>query len=122
MLIQIFLVIFFVFAMVKVIGRWRGGELSARAAVLWILFWLAGVVVVILPHSTSYFANLLGVGRGVDLAVYLSVALLFFAVFRLTVRIERLNKDITKLTRRTALEEKELPLSNSPLIKGRENL
>lgn len=107
MLIQIFLVIFFLFAMAKVVGRWRAGELSVRGMILWILFWLAGVVIVALPNSTSYFAHLLGVGRGVDLAVYVSVALLFFVVFRLTVRIERLNKDITKLTRKTALEDKD---------------
>ena len=36
--------------------------------------------------------------------IYVSIPALFYAVFRLLVRTERLNRDITQLTRALALE------------------
>ncbi len=105
-LIQILLILFFLFAALKVIGRFRAGDLSWRGMLAWVLFWILALVVVLLPNSTFYFAHLVGIGRGADLVIYLGLAGLFFMIFRLMVKIERMNKDITKLTRKIALEDK----------------
>ena len=102
---QILLVIFFLFALVKVIGRFRAGDLSKKGLVLWSLFWLAAIIVVLMPNSTAYLAKLAGIGRGADLVVYISLAAIFFILFRLMIKIELLNKDITKLTRKIALDK-----------------
>jgi hypothetical protein len=107
-LIQIFLVLFFFFAILKVAGRCRAGDLSLSAAIVWIVFWLAAAVIVIVPNSTAYFAKIFGIGRGADLVVYLSLALLFFIIFRLMVKVEKLNKEITLLVRQMALKNKDL--------------
>lgn len=107
LIIQILLVIFFLFALIKVIGRWRAGDLSKGGMILWSLFWLAAAVVVVLPNSTAYLAKLVGIGRGADLVVYTALAGIFFIIFRLMMRIEMMNKDITKLARKMALDEKD---------------
>lgn len=107
MVIQTLLIIFFLFALVKVIGRWRAGDLTKAGLVWWSLFWVVAAVVVLLPNSTAYFAKLVGIGRGADLVVYLSLAGIFFIIFRLMIKIESLNKDITKLTRKIALKDKD---------------
>ena len=106
MVIQILLVIFFLFALIKVVGRFRAGDLSKGGLVWWSLFWVVAGVVVMLPNSTAYFAKLVGIGRGADLVVYVSLVAIFFMVFRLMMKVEMLNKDITKLTRKMALGEK----------------
>ena len=105
LVIQILLVIFFLFALVKVIGRFRAGDLGKVGLVWWSLFWIAAGVVVLLPNSTAYFAKLVGIGRGADLVVYVSLAGIFFIIFRLVIKVEMLNKDITKLTRKIALDD-----------------
>lgn len=112
LLIQILLVIFFLFAFSKVVGRYQAREISARAAVFWMFFWILAGVIVLLPDSTFYAARLVGVGRGVDLVIYVSLAAIFFIIFRLLVKINRMNKDITTLTRTLALreEKKQKPL------------
>lgn len=104
--IQIILVVFFLLVLVKVLARWRAKELTVGGAVLWVLFWLAAGVVVILPSTSSYFAGLVGIGRGADLVIYISLAVLFFLVFKLMIRLEHLNKDITELTRQLTLKNK----------------
>ncbi|MFA5062109.1 MAG: DUF2304 domain-containing protein [Patescibacteria group bacterium] len=106
MLIQVFLIIFFIFAIIKVISRYQAGELSWRGLSVWVLFWLAAGVVVLLPNSAAYLAKLVGIGRGADLVVYVALTLLFFVIFRLMIKIEQMNRNITKLTRQNALEEK----------------
>lgn len=105
--IQILLTIFFLFALIKVISRFWTGDLTVGGLVLWSVFWIAAGVVVLLPNSTAYFAKLVGIGRGADLVVYVSLAGIFFMIFRLMVKIELLNKDITKLTRKIALKNEE---------------
>ena len=108
-LIQSLLTIFFIFAIFKVVGRYRAGDLSWRGLVFWLLFWIAAGVVVVMPDSTSYFARIVGIGRGADLVVYVALALLFFMVFRLMVRLEKINRDITKVVRKNALNDVNKP-------------
>jgi len=64
------------------------------------------LLLAIKPDTASYFAKLLGIGRGVDLAIYLALIVLFYLQFRLMVRLEKNNREITKLTREKALEDK----------------
>lgn len=110
LIIQILLVIFFLFAVSKVIGRLKAGELTKKGATLWSLFWIIASIVVLLPNSTAYLAKTVGIGRGADLVVYLALAMIFFLIFKLMVRIEMLNRDITKLTRKISLNEKDKTL------------
>lgn len=105
--IQILLLFFFFFAILKIGGRWRGGEITGRGAILWVIFWLLAAVVALEPDATFYLARAVGIGRGADLVVYLALTLIFFLLFRIIVKVEKINRDITKLTRRMALKEKE---------------
>lgn len=105
MVIQILLIVFFLFALIKVVGRFRAGDLTKGGLIWWSLFWIAAAAVVLLPNSSAYFAKLVGIGRGADLVVYLSLAAIFFILFKLMIKIESLNKDITKLARKIALKD-----------------
>jgi len=108
--VQIILLLFFLFAVIKVVNRFRKKQLSLSRLILWIIFWLCAGVVVVQPNSTAYFADLLGVGRGADLVVYLSLAILFFINFQLYTKLEKAEREISKLTGELAIKkvEKEL--------------
>ncbi len=110
-IIQGVLVLFFLYALTRVWNRFRLHELSLSSALGWSFFWLAAMVVVVVPNSSAVFAKLVGIGRGADLIVYISLACVFFIIFRLTVRIERLNKQLTTIVRSHALVEAEKTLN-----------
>ncbi len=74
-------------------------------AVSWTLFWMLAAAVVWVPESTSRIARWVGIGRGVDVVVYTSVAVLFYMVFRIIVRIEKIERDITVIVRKHALQD-----------------
>lgn len=104
-LIQILLVLFFLYALSKVLRRYRSHELTAPLAGGWTLFWCLAIVAALVPNSTAWVAKVVGVGRGADLVVYVALAVLFYSLFRLTARVEKLNRDLTRLTRELALRE-----------------
>jgi hypothetical protein len=107
MLIQIILIIFIIFAISKVALRYKDKIISLQEFILWTVFWLMVGFVVLFPESTSLVANWVGVGRGVDLVIYISVLILFYLVFRTLVRLDKIEKDITKIVRQTALNKEE---------------
>lgn len=105
MVIQIVLVLFFLFVILKVLRRFRTGDIRGVEAVGWVFFWLVAAAVVSNPNSTLFLAKILGVGRGVDAVIYLSIALLFFLVFKIFVRLEKIERHITLLARQDALNQ-----------------
>jgi hypothetical protein len=56
------------------------------------------------PATASYLANFLGIGRGADLIVYLSVVVIFYLLFKIFVRINKIEKEITKVVREDAIK------------------
>lgn len=77
--------------------------LGIRGTAFWILFWLGVDLVVLFPNSSTILANQLGIGRGVDLILYVSVLLIFLVLFRLNVKIEGINRQISKIVRNNAI-------------------
>lgn len=101
--IQIFLLALVLFAVTRVYLRAKEKILSPKTALFWFLIWTAAAVGILLPTTTTNLAQIVGVGRGVDVIVYISLALLFYLVFRLYVMVEDLRHEITTLIRQIAL-------------------
>ncbi len=103
---QIIVDLFCLYAALRVAQKIRSRALSRRWGSFWMAFWLGGAIVISLPWTTSLLAARLGVTRGVDLVIYVSIIALFYLVFRLTLKIERQERQITKLVREIALRDK----------------
>jgi len=71
----------------------------------WILFWLTAGVVALLPQTADTVARLVGVGRGADVVTYASLIAIFYLIFRLYVKIEQVEGEITRLVRKLAMDE-----------------
>jgi hypothetical protein len=105
--IQIVLICFAVFAVSRVMIRYRRGNMRTVDLGLWLVFWVAVIVVAWLPDTTNLLARWLGVGRGVDTAMYLSLLVIFYLLFRSFAKIEDLDRQITRIVRANALREME---------------
>ncbi|MFH1946904.1 MAG: DUF2304 family protein [Candidatus Magasanikbacteria bacterium] len=99
--------LFALFAIWSVISKRKIGLLGPKGTIFWIIFWLLTCIFVWWPNSTVILANYLGIGRGTDLVLYVSLAIIFFVLFRLHVKIESIGRDITKVVRREVLDNKE---------------
>lgn len=105
LIIQVILILFFLIAIINVVKKYRDRSVTIASAAAWIGFWLVAGVVAMIPNATFYLANLVGITRGSDLVVYSALVLMFFLFFRLTVKVESMNKNITRLARDSALQD-----------------
>lgn len=103
--VQLILAFFLFFAVSRAYLRFKEGTIKFGAFLFWIGLWLLALFSIFYPDFTTYWAQLLGIGRGVDAILYISIALLFYLIFRTNVMIENLREEISRLTREIALKE-----------------
>ena len=111
--IQIILTCFAVFAISRVLIRFRRGGLRLPNLGLWLLFWVLVVVATLRPEATDLLARWVGVGRGVDTAMYLGFLMIFYLVFRLFTKLEDLDRQLTRVVRANAIKDAEAQLTAS---------
>jgi len=105
-LIQILLVAFALFAFSRVFLRFKDKKMTVNEFIFWTLIWLGAAVIVILPNSLGYISKLLGISRPVDVIIYLSIAVMFYLIFKLYIKIETAEQEITKIVRERAIKKK----------------
>jgi hypothetical protein len=66
-------------------------------------FFMMGIIFVINPSITQGIASFFGVGRGVDLIVYLLLLTFFFLFIALFYKSRNLDKTLIELVRRRAV-------------------
>jgi hypothetical protein len=80
-------------------GGPKGGTWLVRIGV-----WMAAAIAVAQPLLLQHLANLLGIGRGTDVLLYLLVFAFFGTSFFLYARTVVLQRQLTQLVRRYALD------------------
>ena len=103
LLIQTLLVAFSLYMLSRVALRFREGFMDPVHAFFWSAAWLSVIVVALLPQITSYVATLVGVGRGADLVMYISLVALFYLIFRMFLYMKQMERCITAMVRDSAL-------------------
>lgn len=103
--IQSVLVLFIIFAASRAVLQFRGGTIRFGAMLFWIMVWAVAILAIIYPEQTTQFAKVVGIGRGVDVVLYVSIAILFYLVFRLHVYVEDLRSEISRLIREVSLKD-----------------
>jgi small membrane protein len=97
----------------------RGG-IRKRIATFWLLIWSAVGVAALWPRSTLIVARALGIGRGADLVMYSSVLAMLVGFFYIYTRFRRMDRSLTLLVRRLAVDNPVLPEAGPPPLDGRE--
>lgn len=103
--IQIVISVFALFAFTRTILQFKKGRLTFVWLLFWMLFWLGAVFVAVLPTTADMLAQFFGVGRGADVVIYLSLLVMFYLLFRVYVKIEQVETEITRLVRNRSIDE-----------------
>src|SRR3972149_4459435 len=106
MIVPVFVTIFVAFAVSRVFLRFRSGDMSLGEFLFWLGIWGAIEAVVWIPKFLDEIAHQIGIGRGIDAVVYGPVVLLFYLVYRIYVKAEFIEHEITSLVRQIALKQK----------------
>ena len=104
--LKIIAVLFVLFVSSRAFLRFKDRKISVAELFFWLCIWSGLIVVVFLPDLASGLANIIGIGRGADFIIYFSIAMLFYLIFRLYVKLEETEREITVLVRESAIAKK----------------
>lgn len=96
---------FVFFALSRVVLRFKEGKVSPVALIGWFLLWSSVEVVIWNPAVTSSLAQILGIGRGADLIIYSAIIIIFYLIFRIYVKFEDMERQITQIVQAIALKK-----------------
>jgi hypothetical protein len=102
-LIKILITIVGVIILASAFNRYRKGQIRLSMLAIWSLIWIGVITVANWPGSSDYLARLMGVGRGMDLVVFLSILAIFYGMYRIYVKVENLERKLTQIVREEAL-------------------
>ena len=118
MLIQFLIILFSFFALNRLRIKFKSKDISNKEFLLWLSFWFIVIGATIWFRQTDRIASFFGVEKGADLAVYISIIALFYLIFKIIVKLDRLERDLTKLVRDKAINEREPDRSDSQSDSG----
>lgn len=97
--------LFFIF---RIVRQFRANKRSVTSLLVWLVFWTTIVVLAIIPNPVSFeIARLLGFKSNINAVIFVALGWLFLLVFYLSTTIDRLEKQMTELIRKLAMQEAE---------------
>jgi hypothetical protein len=103
-ILALFIIAFF---LARLFWQKQKKQIPANEFIFWLIFWLlAAGAVITLKWIDKLVAQLGFSGSGIEVLLYLGVAILFYFIFRLRLRLEKIERDITKIIRAIALINK----------------
>lgn len=107
MLQQIIALIIIAFFIARLYWQKQKNYIGINEFLFWLVFWiLAAGLIIFLKFIDKLVARLGFSGSGIEVLLYLTVAGLFYFVFRLRLKLEKIEKDITKVVQSLALKDK----------------
>lgn len=107
MLIQFIIILFSAFVIFRLLDKFKRKEVSIKEFYIWLFFWLSVISATIWFRKTDIIAKFFGVEKGADLAVYISIIVLFYLAFKMVIKFDKMERDITKIIRKIAIDKRE---------------
>ena len=103
MLIEVFGVAFSLFALSRVVLRFREGRLSWGMMAVWSIAWISVIVFVLSPESLTPISHTIGIQAPLDLMLIVGLLMSYYLTFRVYIFLGELRSDLAKVVREIAL-------------------
>lgn len=95
MLVAATVILFF---LAKLYWQKRKGAVSLGEFIFWLIFWLVTLVLVLFLKQLDRLVASLGFSvPAVQVAAYLAIAVLFYFIFRVRLKLEKIEENLTKI-------------------------
>jgi len=104
---QLLAIVIILFFLVKLWLEKRRRLINRQEFLFWLVFWLTALVLIILLKPLDYVAGQLGFSAsGIQALLYLAVAILTYFIFRIRLRLTKIEQDISRLVEYLAIKKK----------------
>ncbi|MBZ9571025.1 DUF2304 family protein [Methanobrevibacter sp. TMH8] len=105
MLYQVLVIIIAIVAILLIFDRYHKKKTSIQTFILWVILWVILAIFTIVPESSNILAHLIGIGRGLDLVLIFAIIGSYYLIFRVYLKIEKIDQDITELVRKISMDK-----------------
>lgn len=105
-MIQEIIALIIVLAFISRLGwQFWHNQLPKGQFIFWLGFWfIAGILIIFIRSIDSFISQLGFSSTGIQFLFYIAVVVLFYWIFKLRLKMEKMNRHITELTRLAALQ------------------
>ncbi len=104
---QIIALIIIAYFLARLFWQKQKNQIGGNEFLFWLFFWLiAAAAIISLKWIDQLVAGLGFSGSGIEVLIYVAIAMLFYLVFKLRLRLEKTERDITKIIRNIALHNR----------------
>ena len=101
MLIQIIVTIgILLFVLPSIYSSYKKKSITPFGTIVWVLFWIIGLILIWFPHLIDLIGSTLGVGRSIDAFVYIAIIFLLYSTLSQKIKINELSREITLMNRK----------------------
>lgn len=103
---QILALIIIAFFVGRLLKQKRQDSISKNELALWLAFWILAALAIIFIKPIDRLVNNLGFsGSGINFLIYLAVITLFYLLFRLRLKLAKLENNLATLVREKAQDK-----------------
>ena len=107
MMQQTIALIIILFFLGRLFWQKRKQQISANEFIFWLIFWLLAAAAILFIKTIDKFVASLGFSStGINILFYIGTIILFYLVFRLRMRLEKIERNLTTIVREIALINK----------------
>jgi len=103
-LFQYLIVVFIIYTVVKMSLKLKRSVITLPVYFIWLVLWLSIGVLALMPQVLTYVAEFVGVGRGVDLAIYMAILAILYVIFKIYLRLEKLDRNISEIVQKVSIQ------------------
>lgn len=107
MLQQVIALIIIAFFLARLFWQKQKQQIKGGEFLFWLFFWMiAAIAIIFIKQIDKLVAELGFSGSGIEIIFYVAVVILFYLVFRIRIKLAKIEKDITKIVRNIAINNK----------------
>lgn len=100
------------FFLVKLLWQQRQRKLAWTEFSFWLIFWLSSAIAVLMLGKIDRLVASLGFsGNGIEVLLYVGLAICLYFIFRLRLRLEKMDRQLTQIA---SLIARQQPLVDKP--------
>jgi small membrane protein len=104
-LLALLVIVFFVF---RLFIQKKKGIINSSEFMIWLFFWVFAGGAIIFLKEIDRFAAFLGFSSsGINILLYIGFVVLFYLVFKMRLRLEKQERNISKIVREIAIKNKD---------------
>lgn len=101
-------VLIIAFFLSRLIWQKKKQQINRNEFVFWLIFWLLALLAMLLLKQLDALVESLGFSAsGIQVLLYLAVAILLYFIFRIRLRLAKMDKQISKIIEHIAINKKD---------------